>query len=210
LRQRGDGTAPEAQTETWVYLSCTHDAHVHADGELALDLNQMNLQADGLADNQNGPDADQAAAVEPVAVPAVKPWEKALDIALGIVDPVERKTIGDAAIAMRNASNQAEAKAKMQTTSKEPPRSVSLPLLLPYWKHPSLRWLHQPWSCVRLGRLYEGRIQRLLPWLEDILIQGDDYATRLWSLMEAFYYLVPGYLAWLACGGKIVGTLDFS
>jgi hypothetical protein len=103
-----------------------HDAHVHADGDLGLDLNQMNLQADGLAENHHGPDAEQAAAAEPTPVPVVKPWEKALDIALNIADPADRKTMVDAAIAMRDAFNKAEGKAKSQTTSKKPPRSVAL------------------------------------------------------------------------------------
>jgi hypothetical protein len=94
-----------------------------------LDFNQMNLDADGLADHGLG--AEQAAAAEPIPVPVVKPWEKALDIALNIADPADRKTMVYAAIAMRDAFNKAEGKAKSQTTSKKPPRSVALPTSVP-------------------------------------------------------------------------------
>jgi len=96
------------------------DAHVddaHVEGDLGLDLNldQMNL-------------GDEKLAAEPVAAPVVKPWEKALGIALRIPNPDEQRTMVDAAIAMRDASNRAEeeAKASRKHTSKKPPRSVAL------------------------------------------------------------------------------------
>jgi len=71
---------------------------------------------------------DEELAAEPVAAPVVKPWEKALGIALRIPNPDEQRTMVDAAIAMRDASNRAEeeAKASRKHTSKKPPRSVAL------------------------------------------------------------------------------------